>query len=417
MKKNTLIVLAVAVILLITLAFVFSRSGPEGNYLTYTVKKGNFRDEIVTTGELAALRSERIRGPMGLQRLGIYDIKIQSLVPEGTRVKKGDVVGTLDQSALEQAFQQATTDIQAAESRFIQNRLDTTLTLRGVRDELRNTLFSLEQAKITLEQSKFEPPATIRQETLNVEKIERSLVQLKEKYKIQQQQAEAKMVEASAQLQRVQNRLDEINKIREEFTVKAPGNGIVTYVREWNGSKIEAGSQISPWNPDVAQLPDLSEMLSRTFVSEIDVRKIKVGQQVAIGLDAFPNIKLSGKVTEVANIGDKKQGSDAKIFPVTVAISKPDSALLPGMTTINTILIDEVKEVVTVPLEAVFTENDKRFVYLNAGSGILKQEVELGKSNQNFVIVKKGLEAEDVVLLNEPDEAKAEKIHLLADAK
>src|SRR3546814_3176040 len=75
---------------------------------------------------------------MGLQRLGIYDIKIQSLVPEGTLVKAGDIVATLDQSALEQGFQQATTDVQAAESRFIQNRLDTTLTLRGVRDELRN---------------------------------------------------------------------------------------------------------------------------------------------------------------------------------------------------------------------------------------------------------------------------------------
>src|SRR5690606_29997869 len=115
----------------------------------------------------------------------------------------------------------------------------------------------------------FEPPATIRQETLNVERIERSLEQLKEKYKIQQQQAEAKMVEAGAQLQRVQNRLDEINKIRDEFTVTAPGNGIVTYVREWNGSKVEAGSEISPWNPDVAQLPDRYEMRSRTFGSEI----------------------------------------------------------------------------------------------------------------------------------------------------
>src|SRR5690606_34713529 len=373
--------------------------------------------EIVTSGEMAALSCERHRGPVGLQRLGIYNIKIQSLVPEGTLVKKGDVVGTLDQSALEQAFQQATTDLQAAESRFIQNRLDTTLTLRGVRDELRNTLFSLEQAKITLEQSKFEPPATIRQETLNVERIERSLEQLKEKYKIQQQQAEAKMVEAGAQLQRVQNRLDEINKIRDEFTVTGPGSGSVTCLREWNGAKVEAGSEISPWNPDVAQLPDLSEMLSRTFVSEIDVRKVREGQTVVIGLDAFPNIRLTGKVTEVANIGDKKQGSDAKIFPVTVAINETDSTLLPGMTTINTILIDEVEDVLTIPLESVFTDGETRFVYLRSGASIVKQEVELGKSNQNFVIVEKGLEENAVVLLNEPAEAKDESIHLLADAQ
>src|SRR3546814_16830910 len=127
-------------------------------------------------------------------------------------------------------------------------------------------------------------------------------------------------------------------------------------------------------------------MLSRTFVCEIDVRKSKKGQLVTIGLDAFPNIKLTCKVTEVANIGDKKQGSDAKIFPVTVSIDKADSTLLPGMTTINTILIDKVDEVLTVPLEAVFTENDKRFVYHRTGSDIITQEVELSNSERKVVV-------------------------------
>jgi len=56
-------------------------------------------------------------------------------------------------------------------------------------------------------------------------------------------------------------------------------------------------------------------------------------------------------------------------------------------------------------------------VYLRSGASIVKQEVELGKSNQNFVIVEKGLEENAVVLLNEPAEAKDESIHLLADAQ
>src|SRR3546814_11623229 len=99
MKRKTLIILGVAIVLLITLAFVFGRSGTEGNYLTYTVKQVNFKDEIVTTGELAALRSERIRGPMGLQLMGIYDIKIQSMVSEGTLVKAGHIDATLEQNA------------------------------------------------------------------------------------------------------------------------------------------------------------------------------------------------------------------------------------------------------------------------------------------------------------------------------
>src|SRR3546814_13214007 len=136
MKRETLIILGVAFVLVITLAFFFGRSGTEGNYLTYTVKHVNFKDEIVTTGELAALRSERIRGPMGLQRMGIYDIRIQRLVPEGTLVKAGDIVATLAQSAMEQCCQQATTDVKAAEARVIQHQLGRTMHLPVERKEL-----------------------------------------------------------------------------------------------------------------------------------------------------------------------------------------------------------------------------------------------------------------------------------------
>src|SRR3546814_15724280 len=108
MKRKTLISLGVAIVLLITLAFVFGRSGTEGNYLTYTVKQVNFKDEIVTTGELAALRSERLRGPMGLKRVGIYDLNIQSLVPEGKLVPEGDIVAPLVQSVMEKGFKHNT---------------------------------------------------------------------------------------------------------------------------------------------------------------------------------------------------------------------------------------------------------------------------------------------------------------------
>lgn len=417
MKKKGLLFIAGALIILIIAAFYFARSGVETNELSYTVTKGTFRNEVVTTGELAALNSQRVSGPMGLYRLRIYEMKIQHLVPEGTIVKKGDVVGVIDQSAMEDAYQDAMNDFQQAESKFIQTKLDTTLTLRGVRDEIRNTLSALEEAKITLEQSQFEPPATIRQEQLKVENTQRSLEQLREKYKIQQEQAEAQMVDAKIQMNRVQARLDQIEKIREQFEVKAPNNGIVTYIRQRGGNKIQSGTQINSWDPYIAELPDLSQMLSNTFVNEIDVRKIKPGQQVKIGLDAFPDARLTGEVKEVANIGEEREDSDAKIFPVTISVNESDSTYLPGMTTINTILLDEQADVLTIPLDAVFNEDEKKFVYKKQAGGIIKQEVKLGKANQNFVIVAGGLKESDEVLLTAPQQAKDAKLQTLSDAE
>ena len=81
------------------------------------------------------------------------------------------------------------------------------------------------------------------------------------------------------------------------FTINAPSPGMVIYVREWNGKKKGVGSQWNTWDPTVATLPDLTQMESQTYVNEVDVRKLAVGQKVSISLDADPTKKLTGTVT------------------------------------------------------------------------------------------------------------------------
>ena len=89
---------------------------------------------------------------------------------------------------------------------------------------------------------------------------------------------------------------------------------MVIYTKGWDGKPIKAGSQISTWRPVVATLPDLSVMLSKTYHNEVDVRKVKTGQKVEIGLDAFPDKKLTGVVTRVANVGEQRPNSDSKVL-------------------------------------------------------------------------------------------------------
>ena len=81
------------------------------------------------------------------------------------------------------------------------------------------------------------------------------------------------------------------------------------------------GSDYGYWDPTVADLPDLTKMESQTYANEVDIRKIKKGLTVKIGFDAFPDIEVDGIVTSVANVGEKKRGSDIKIFPIQIVIS------------------------------------------------------------------------------------------------
>jgi RND family efflux transporter MFP subunit len=201
------------------------------------------------------------------------------------------------------------------------------------------------------------------------------------------------------------------------FTIKAPGPGMVIYVREWNGKKKGVGSQWSPWDPTVATLPDLTQMESDTYINEVDVRKIAVGQKVSISLDADPTKRLRGTVTSVANVGEQRPNQDSKVFEVKIVVEQSDTTLRPGMTTSNAIETASLEHVLSVPLEAVTSEAGLSFVYKRDGSHVVKQQIETGVLNDNEIVVKRGLKKGDKVLLVPPPDKANVKVELIPGLK
>jgi HlyD family secretion protein len=196
--------------------------------------------------------------------------------------------------------------------------------------------------------------------------------------------------------------LSVVQEVMAGFTITAPGPGMVIYVKEWNGRKRTTGSQVTSWDPGVATLPDLTQMESVTYVNEIDVRKLASGQPVTVTLDADPSRRLTGTVASVANVGEQRPNSDAKVFEVKVTIAGADTTLRPGMTTGNIIETFTTKDVLFVPLESVSSDGGIPYVYLRNGGGVVKQEVVTGALNDDEVIIVRGLEEGDHVLLTPP---------------
>jgi hypothetical protein len=192
---------------------------------------------------------------------------------------------------------------------------------------------------------------------------------------------------------------------------------MVIYAKEWNGKKRTAGSQVSAWDPAVATLPDLSRMESITYVNEIDVRKIAVGQEATITLDADPSKQLVGKVKSVANMGEQRPNTDAKVFEVQIAITGADTTLRPGMTTGNTVTTQRVPDALFVSIEALDSDNGIPVVYHRDGGRVVKQEVETGATNDDQVVILRGLEEGDRVLLAPPPDAADLSIERLPGSK
>lgn len=402
--KKRIFILGMFVLLLLAVWLLNQSEATNFIDLYTTPRVGSFEVDVTTTGELRAKNSVEIRGPQGARDFRVNNMPIQRLVPEGSIVKKGDFVAELDRSEIMGKLQDAQLDVQSAESQVIQAQLDTTLTLSQARDNLVNLRFALEERQIEVDQSKYESPAVQRQAEIELDRAKRQLTQESKNYQTKVKQSEAQLREVETELQKKRNEIVKIRQLMAQFTVYAPDQGMIIYRRNWDGSKITEGGQISAWSPVVAELPDFSVMESVTYVNEVDIQKIELGQIVQVGLDAVPDKVLTGIVTNVANIGEQRKNYDSKVFEVVIEINESDSLLRPAMTTSNQIKIASVENALSVPLETIHAEDSLTFVYKREGLDVVLQEVKIGLVNENEVIIERGLNDKDELYLSVPSD-------------
>ena len=403
MNKKRILFIGIPVLLLILGYTFFTSNSEEEVSITTEVIKGEFLNEVIISGEAQSTSLKNIEGPSSLRKFRLNNIKIQDLIPEGSVIKEGDYVGRLDPSSVNEQIIDARLNLESAESKFTQEQLDTTLTLKQERTAIKDILFNIQEDSLELKQSIYESPTTIKQLEIKIERAERDLKEKKEDYFIKKRKAIAKMVEVGTEVSKIRTKLEDLIALQASFTIHSNASGMVTYAKNWDGSKKKVGSDISPWNLTIATLPDLTKMESKTYSNEVDIRKIKKDQKVSVGFDAFPDITIDGTVTNVANVGENKRGSDIKLFQVLIKLNESNSNIRPGMTTSNRILIDKEEDVLMIPLEAVFSKDSISYVYLDAGFSIDKKQIELGSANEDVVVVTKGLSEKDVVYLSKPE--------------
>ena len=396
----------IAVVILGGFIWRLASAGDTGDSdLLTSPKQGEFQVLVTTSGELRAKNSIEIAGlPSSAMQLGFYRVAISDIIAEGTVVKEGDYVARLDKGDLQSKIQEVSLTLEQARSQFTQAKLDSALELSEKRNNIVNLKFSMQEKLAEMEQSRYEAPATQRMVKLEYEKADRAYSQAVENYEKQIALSVAKVIEKQSELNKVVNELNELKKLEEQFTIKAPADGMIIYKREWSGQKRQVGSMVEAWDPTVATLPDLTQMESVTYVNEIDIQKLSKGQKVAIGLDAMPDKLLTGEVSLVANIGEQRPNSDSKVFEVVIRVNEQDTTLRPAMTTSNEVLVSKIDKTTYLPLECLHVQDSLNFVFKKQGGRIIRQEVQPGLINENDVEILAGILPEDKVFLSLPED-------------
>jgi multidrug efflux pump subunit AcrA (membrane-fusion protein) len=404
MSNKKILLFVIPAFLLIILFFFFRKGEVDYNQVTVSVKRGAFNTLIFSSGQLESEKSETINIPEKLndRNLRIWELAITHMVDEGTVVDSGDYVATLDHKAVEEQIKLAQDDMDRMLSEYEDAKIDSNLNLSNQRDVIVNARLDLVEKKLVMDESAYESPSIQKKAGMDYDKANRKLEQELKAYGLKKQQEANKVERRYINYRQVSERAAELQKLFNTLEIKAPKAGIITYYKYPWGEIVKTGFKVGPYNTIVATIPEMSNLISRTYINEIDISKVKTGQSVKIGIDAFPEKQLSGEVISVANIGQAMPNSDAKVFEVKIKIFGNDKDLKPAMTTSNSIEAGIYKDTVMVASDAVFENDSLKFVYLGKDHPV-KQIVWLGEENENYVLIKKGLKENDVVWLSEPE--------------
>lgn len=433
--RRTIIITGIVVVIVVAGLIIFNNVISRQHEVSqFTVaKKGLFEIAISNAGELFAENSFDIMGPEiqqsqpqrggggrggGHSRMRVTSFKIQDLISEGTLVKKGDYVAQLDRTDYANTLQDQLDNLTTLQANLDMKVLDTAVTLTNLRDEIKNQIYVVEEAKIILAESRYEPPATIRQAEIRLNKAERALEQLRKSYDLRYAQSLTDIRKTQQDLVNGQELVRTLREFLAQFTITAPSDGIIIYKQEWNGTKRKTGSTVNPFDRVIATLPDLSSMLSKIYVSEIEINKVKNGQKVVVTVDALPGKSFAGTVMSVANVGEVLPNSDAKMFEVLISIDNTGNSLRPAMTTWNRIITKSIDDAIFIPTECVYTGADSiPYVYKRNKT---RQIVILGDMNERDIVVKEGLEPGTPIYIIPPENSSNFRLtgeHLIAEIR
>ena len=152
----------------------------------------------------------------------------------------------------------------------------------------------------------------------------------------------------------------------------------------------------------------MSEMRIELKLEEVDRGRLQIGQTVQLRVDAIPDREFVATldwISPIAALIFKGFGASDKVFPARATLKTADPRLRPGMSASAEIIIERSPNALLIPVRASFTQKGKPAVYIQKGQQFLTRAIEVGRRNEDDIVVVKGLKEGEIVTLENPAEA------------
>ncbi|AMV32193.1 Macrolide export protein MacA [Pirellula sp. SH-Sr6A] len=236
----------------------------------------------------------------------------------------------------------------------------------------------------------------------------RSLEQVLRNNEARLAQVQALMRAKDESLKKEEERLARYRAQLEKCKVYAPQSGMVAYPNN-RSMEVREGIPVI-FRQKLLSIPNLDAMQVETRIHESALDQVRPGLQVRVTVDAFPQKSYRGTVKSVAVLPEQNSwsGNDTKVYQTIINIDESVAGLKPGMTAVSEIMVQNIPDVLTIPLHAILEKDSKTYVLVRDASNRLQPKpVELGESSDTRVHVLSGLEEGESIAINAQDLATA----------
>lgn len=394
------LVLALGAFLPLTGSFGAGSFGAAGDVPVVTVEEQPFVRRVPAQGNLQAVRATPVSVPMGAPG----PFRIGWLAPDGTRVKAGEVVIRFDPSAIEKQLTDADDDLRQTRLKIGKSEVEGLAELRKLERDAEMARIELENAKqFAKKDEMIYSRGEIIESTIDRELVGRKAEHARKAQSTQKQLSGTELALLRIEMRKAEARIEQARRALQALAVTAPHDGVLILKRDWRGETPRVGDTV--WNGQaLAEIPDLSTMEAEVFVLEADAGGLTPGKRATVSLESAPGAAHEATIERVDALAKPRiQGSPVQYFAVTLKLRKTDPKVMkPGQRVQATLYLDERKEALLVPRQAVFESEGKTIAYRRKGPGFEPVQVKLGPRTLGRVVVESGLAAGDVLALRDP---------------
>jgi multidrug resistance efflux pump len=345
---------------------------------------------LVEAVQFSAIRAPQIAGAQGGQMI------ITTLIPKGTRVKKGDLVVEFDRQTQLRTAQDKRAEWLDLEEQIRKKRAEHLAQQAKDETELKAAENTVALSKLDVLKNEVLPRIEAEKNRLTLESSQARYTQLQETFALKRKAAEAEARILEVRRDRAALAMRQAEQNAERMAVRSPIDGLIVYRSIWRGGQPgDPQEGLEVW-PGLALLDVVgdSAMRVRVKVNQADVDLLRSGQQAAVELDAYPGQKYQARLDQLAPIGVAGMFSPkVRTFNAIFTIDATDATLMPDLSAAVDVELERRENVLLAPRDAVEFKDGKAFLRVKNGSSAESRPVTVGAMNDLQVVITAGAEA------------------------